>query len=992
MSSAHGPTQSSIPSPSTSGKSRGASTGLLAIGFVLLILALIMFLYVRFYRPAQKQFVYEGRIERTPPTGPVERASGSQPSPAQKQKGGTQEPVSKGGSPNNHSSSVPLELVQTQSQNGSGSGAASHSAVRSSFFSSVTQTAIPVSSPETSASPTPTPGPTTRQTPEPPKKAEKKNILRRFFSWLAGIFKGRESGGNALPDRPPVNLSVKLAAGPTTIKTCQLTLVRLVSRVRSVYSAPLRYKWTASGGILTGKGANTTWDLTGAPPGVYQASVEVDDGRGEPDSVAVSAVSVTVMGCPPPAVCPNVDVSCPDAASGNTPVRFTATIIGGSPGITPTYNWTVSAGKIISGQGTPSIAVDAQGLVGQTIRANVDVGGFGTPCPSNCATAISSTAAIHSSLFGRVRSANGVGISGAVVVAFDERGGSFSAISGSNGDFEIQQIPPGRYRVEISVAGFGKQILSNVGVSVIQTSLLEVTMGPQATPTPPPPGTPSPTPGATATPTPQATPSPTPAKKVREQDQIKVNYPERFLKDAEGEVTFELERVLREVVSSQTNIDGKVEFVAKPGPIPGATPDVPMFVSFGDKYDAYATVRLVPTGLSITSSPANLEQSLTEPLVKWAWRLKPNSDVGNEASFRFEVDIVWKAKIPKGLASDTIIRRNVWPNQPLSVKIGPPPSVKAATYGSPVLAAGGVVALGLGGRRRRRLAAGAEEEMDEEVSTSVFAPSQAAAGNSFLVQVFAHLAEQEDALEEIAREADEDARRRVSARLQKTIKRGAVLTFNLAMPGLEIDAPAQSCVWNGTPALVQFGVTVPKDFAPKDILGLVIVCEDTVPVGHLRFKFKIVDPASATVPVPVPGRVGNASRYRQAFISYASQDRDEVLKRVQMLNSLKLKFFQDLLTLEPGDEWEKAIYQYIDECDVFFLFWSKAASESPWVKKEIEYAMRRKGNKEAEVPEIVPVIIEGPPPAKPPPELTFLHFNDKFLYFINATHASNQRN
>jgi hypothetical protein len=215
MSSAHGPTQSSIPSPSTSGKSRGASTGLLAIGFVFLILALIMFLYVRFYRPAQKQFVYEGRIERTPPTGPVERASGSEPSPAQKQKGGTQEPVSKNGSPNNHSSNrgVPLELVQTQSQNGSGSGAASHSAVRSSFLSS------PVSSPESSASPTPTPGPTTSQTPEPPKKAEKKNILRRFFSWLAGIFKGREFGGNAPPDRPPVNLSVKLAAGPTTIMT-----------------------------------------------------------------------------------------------------------------------------------------------------------------------------------------------------------------------------------------------------------------------------------------------------------------------------------------------------------------------------------------------------------------------------------------------------------------------------------------------------------------------------------------------------------------------------------------------------------------------------------------------------------------------------------------------------------------------------------------------------------------------------------------------------
>src|SRR5207253_10341980 len=53
--------------------------------------------------------------------------------------------------------------------------------------------------------------------------------------------------------------------------------------------------------------------------------------------------------------------------------------------ITPSYNWTVSAGRIISGQGTPSITVDTAGMAGQTIRASLDVGGFGTPCPASCA-------------------------------------------------------------------------------------------------------------------------------------------------------------------------------------------------------------------------------------------------------------------------------------------------------------------------------------------------------------------------------------------------------------------------------------------------------------------------------------------------------------------------------------------------------------------------------------------------------------------------------
>ena len=52
--------------------------------------------------------------------------------------------------------------------------------------------------------------------------------------------------------------------------------------------------------------------------------------------------------------------------------------------------------------------------------------------------------------------------------------------------------------------------------------------------------------------------------------------------------------------------------------------------------------------------------------------------------------------------------------------------------------------------------------------------------------------------------------------------------------------------------------------------------------------------------------------------------------------------------------------------------------------KEVRDAMERKGGDEFAEPEIVPVIIEGPPAAAPPPELQHLHFNDTFIYFISA--------
>ncbi len=184
--------------------------------------------------------------------------------------------------------------------------------------------------------------------------------------------------------------TISLLAEPTLVKACANEgRVQLTTNGRSE-TGRLRYRWSVNGGRLRGDGPNPMWDLTGVAPGVYQAIVDVDDG--DDTCVAFSSASVVVVDCPPPPperpVCPNVSVSCPDAASENAPVTFTANLSGGTAGITPTYNWTISAGRIISGQGTPSITVDTTGLAGQTVRATVDITGFGMPCPASCAVAI----------------------------------------------------------------------------------------------------------------------------------------------------------------------------------------------------------------------------------------------------------------------------------------------------------------------------------------------------------------------------------------------------------------------------------------------------------------------------------------------------------------------------------------------------------------------------------------------------------------------------
>jgi serine/threonine protein kinase len=86
------------------------------------------------------------------------------------------------------------------------------------------------------------------------------------------------------------------------------------------------------------------------------------------------------------------------------------------------------------------------------------------------------------------------------------------------------------------------------------------------------------------------------------------------------------------------------------------------------------------------------------------------------------------------------------------------------------------------------------------------------------------------------------------------------------------------------------------------------------------------------------------------------------------------RLFQDLLHLEPGQRWERELYRHIDECDVFFLFWSHAAEQSVWVHEELRYALARQGGNDLADPRIIPVPLDTP--IKPLAELSHVHFGD----------------
>jgi hypothetical protein len=90
----------------------------------------------------------------------------------------------------------------------------------------------------------------------------------------------------------------------------------------------------------------------------------------------------SVAQSPKPAACPTLAFVNPAyEVEAAKPVTLTVKVTGLSPNDSVTYNWTVSAGMISSGQGTDKIEIDTKEVeVNGTITATLEVGGIAPEC------------------------------------------------------------------------------------------------------------------------------------------------------------------------------------------------------------------------------------------------------------------------------------------------------------------------------------------------------------------------------------------------------------------------------------------------------------------------------------------------------------------------------------------------------------------------------------------------------------------------------------
>jgi hypothetical protein len=280
----------------------------------------------------------------------------------------------------------------------------------------------------------------------------------------------------------------------------------------------------------------------------------------------------------------------------------------------------------------------------------------------------------------------------------------------------------------------------------------------------------------------------------------------------------------------------------------------------------------------------------------------------------------------------------------------------------------------------------AESGGAKPVTCSVYSPRQWEGRTTELVQVWFYEALSSSAVEAEAQQVDPLAERLRSQVLGLDIAHDTDLSVALQLDlPCTIDPPLTMVRWRGEPVAVSFGVQiVPVQYKVRVLGTLEIrINHSPVPAGVIHFRIEFVPEGSRTE--DGSARLEQKARATESvFVSYASEDRAEVLRRVQGLKALGIEFFQDILSLAPGDRWQQELWRHIDQSDVFLLCWSRAAAQSEWVRREYLKAHELSQSSSEHRPHITILPLEGPPPPAPPVELEHLHFSDDLLYALKV--------
>lgn len=224
-------------------------------------------------------------------------------------------------------------------------------------------------------------------------------ILVSAGALLCVLFASRmiqvEASNDVAAKRPSVELrasrtSITYPCPPCThsmSRTCpaefeprvELTATAVGFNQRDVYS------YAITGGRIVGEGSQVIWDLSYCSPGVYTATVEVQDKKHR----ASASVAVTISNCGDcvdgDCHCPAIVVNCYDAVRAGTPITCKVKVAGARS--QPMFEWSArtSKGEDLSDKIRRTgeyISIPTNDLAGRVVYVTVDLRGLDQSCTS----------------------------------------------------------------------------------------------------------------------------------------------------------------------------------------------------------------------------------------------------------------------------------------------------------------------------------------------------------------------------------------------------------------------------------------------------------------------------------------------------------------------------------------------------------------------------------------------------------------------------------
>ncbi len=184
----------------------------------------------------------------------------------------------------------------------------------------------------------------------------------------------------------------------------------------------------------------------------------------------------------------------------------------------------------------------------------------------------------------------------------------------------------------------------------------------------------------------------------------------------------------------------------------------------------------------------------------------------------------------------------------------------------------------------------------------------------------------------------------VAARSQTALKYDTELIIIPELEGFHFEPPSQVVVWKGE--MIRAAFTMQAVSAPADMAVNGKVKITVGPITFIEARISIFVQSEREVTTLYNTTIQIAHNFRKIFASYSHKDTEIVLGCKKAAEAMNNEYLIDITKLHSGDYWDDKLLGFIDDADVFQLFWSKNSAKSANVQKEWKHAIIKQENLE----------------------------------------------